>query len=204
MNTNVTVRLPDTAAARGRIAPKHFAHVVYRTPRFAQMIDWYRTVLEAEVVLQNPMLCFMTYDDEHHRIAFANQPGLKDRPTDAAGVEHVAYTYGSLADLAATYQRLKTAGITPYWCINHGFTLSMYYEDPDRNRVELQVDLFDDAEATTRWLEQSDFGTNPLGVKFDPDEFVRRLADGGNLDDILIRRRIGPEELLAQLPEGGL
>ena len=201
---DLTVRLPETAEARGRIAPKHFAHIVYKTPRFAEMIDWYATVLECEPVLKNELLCFMTYDDEHHRIAIANQPHLEDKPKNVAGVEHCAYTYGSLEDLAATYERLKAAGITPYWCINHGFTLSMYYADPDDNRVELQVDLFDDAEATTAWLEQSDFATNPLGVKFDPDEFVRRLRAGEDLTDLLERRRIDPSELFDQLPEGGL
>ncbi|MEE4299925.1 MAG: VOC family protein [Pseudomonadales bacterium] len=201
---DLTVRLPETAEARGRIAPKHFAHIVYKTPRFAEMIDWYSTVLECEPVLKNDLLCFMTYDDEHHRIAIANQPQLKDKPADVAGVEHCAYTYGSLADLAATYERLKAAGITPYWCINHGFTLSMYYRDPDRNQVELQVDLFDDAAATTAWLEQSDFASNPIGVKFDPDEFARRLKAGEDLSDILERRRIDPSELHGQFPEGGL
>jgi hypothetical protein len=106
---DLTVRLPETAEARGRIAPKHFAHIVYKTPRFAEMIDWYATVLECEPVLKNELLCFMTYDDEHHRIAIANQPHLKDKPKDTAGVEHCAYTYGTLEDLAATYERLKAS-----------------------------------------------------------------------------------------------
>jgi len=41
------------------------------------MIEWYRTVFEAEVVHQDPALVFMTYDDEHHRFAFANLSLLK-------------------------------------------------------------------------------------------------------------------------------
>lgn len=201
---NLIVRVPETAAARGRIAPRHFAHIVYRTPRYEEMVDWYRTVLEAEVVLQNDLLCFMTYDDEHHRIAFANMPHLKDKPADCAGVEHSAYTYGSLEDLAATYRRLRDSGITPFWCINHGMTLSMYYQDPDANRVELQVDLFPDAAATTAWLEQSDFATNPLGVKFDPEEFLAKVERGDDMREFLKRRVIDPSELMAQLPEQGL
>ena len=54
--SDLTVRLPETAAARGRVAPRHFAHIVYKTPRFEEMIAWYATVLEAEPVLKNELL----------------------------------------------------------------------------------------------------------------------------------------------------
>jgi hypothetical protein len=80
----------------------------------------------------------------------------------------------------------------------------MYYRDPDANQVELQVDLFDSAADTTAWLEQSDFATNPLGVKFDPEEFVGRLRAGEDLTDLLERRRIDPSELFDQFPDEGL
>ena len=52
------------------VKPVKFAHVVYMTRRFEQMIAWYRDVFEAEVVYENPALAFLTYDDEHHRFAF--------------------------------------------------------------------------------------------------------------------------------------
>ena len=32
--------------------PSKFAHVVYSTRRFAEMIDWYQSVFEAKVVYQ--------------------------------------------------------------------------------------------------------------------------------------------------------
>jgi catechol 2,3-dioxygenase-like lactoylglutathione lyase family enzyme len=59
------------------VKPVKFAHVVYMTRRFDEMIRWYRNVFEAEVVYENPALAFLTYDDEHHRFAFANLDVLK-------------------------------------------------------------------------------------------------------------------------------
>ena len=53
------------------VKPVKFAHVVYQTRRFDEMLSWYRNVFEAEVVYENPALAFLTYDDEHHRFAFA-------------------------------------------------------------------------------------------------------------------------------------
>ena len=58
-----------------KIAPAKFAHAVLRTTRFKEMIDWYRTVLNAKIAYENNFLVFMTYDDEHHRIAIAAFPG---------------------------------------------------------------------------------------------------------------------------------
>ena len=57
--------------------PSKFAHVVYRTRRFEEMLRWYQTVFGAKVQFQNPGLAFLTYDDEHHRFAIANMSVLK-------------------------------------------------------------------------------------------------------------------------------
>ena len=75
-----------------RIVPAKFAHAVLRTNKFKQMVDWYKTVLLAEVVFENQMLAFMTYDDEHHRLAIAAFPGIEDRAPRGAGLEPTART----------------------------------------------------------------------------------------------------------------
>ncbi|MFI5001323.1 MAG: DUF1028 domain-containing protein, partial [Reyranellales bacterium] len=46
-----------------RIRPARFVHVVYRTRRFEQMVQWYETVFDATVRYQNPVLAFLSYDD---------------------------------------------------------------------------------------------------------------------------------------------
>ena len=163
--------------------PSKFAHIVYRTRRFEEMIRWYETVFEARVQHKNPALAFLTYDDEHHRFAFANlealDPGGKASEGKAdVGVDHVAYTYASLRDLADTYARLKKQGIKPYWPIRHGPTLSLYYKDPDGNRIEFQVDCFASAEEANAYMSGDAFSANPIGVNFDPDQLVEQLKKG--------------------------
>ena len=127
-------------------------------------------MLGAEVVHADGVLAFLTYDDEHHRIAIARIPGLEDQPPLAAGTDHVAFTHADLGDLLYTYARLKSEGIEPYWCINHGPTTSMYYKDPDGNSIELQVDNFPTAEETNRWMRER-------RVRREPDR--RRLRSRG-------------------------
>ena len=58
-------------------APSKFAHVVYNTHRYREMIDWYLMVFEARVQHGDDRLTFLTYDDEHHRFAFADRKSTR-------------------------------------------------------------------------------------------------------------------------------
>ena len=176
-----------------RIRPAKFVHVVYRTRRFEPMIAWYQAVFDARVQYQNPALAFLTYDDEHHRFAFANLSVLQPEGSDldrrgSIGVDHVAYTYPSLPDLLAHYSQLKEMGIRPYWCVHHGITVSMYYADPDGNQLEFQVECCASAEEANAFMSGPDFAVNPIGVEFDPDEWLARLRRGTPAEELLLRR----------------
>jgi catechol-2,3-dioxygenase len=176
-----------------RIRPMKFVHVVYRTRRIEQMVQWYQAVFGAKVQYQNPALAFLTYDDEHHRFAFANLDVLKPETTEGArrgliGVDHLAYTYASLQDLLENYAQLKAQGIKPYWCVHHGITVSMYYADPDGNQMEFQVDCFDSSEDANAFMEGPHFAANPIGVEYDPDDWLARLRAGTPPSEFLVRR----------------
>lgn len=157
------------------VAPAKLAHVVLKTGRLEEMINWYAEVLDGRPVFTNEMLGFMTYDDEHHRVAFLGVGSSVTPGMEHTGLEHFAFTYEKLGDLVDNYKRLKGKGIEPVWVINHGMTVSMYYADPDGNRVELQIDNFPDAESTQAYLLSDEFQKNPIGVEFDPDDFVTRF-----------------------------
>jgi len=175
------------AGDRGRIVPCKLAHVVRRTPRFEEMVRWYCTVLGAEVVHSNGMLAFLTYDDEHHRLAIAGIPGLPDQPGMTAGTDHIAFTFADLGDLLYTFRRLKAEGIEPYWCVNHGPTISMYYHDPDGSGVELQIDTMPTAGAIDAWMRSGAFDSNPIGVVFEPEELIRRYESCEPLETLTVR-----------------
>jgi hypothetical protein len=133
------------------------------------------------------ILAFLSYDDEHHRIAIAGLPGLEDAPMMSAGTDHIAFAHRDLGDLLQTYERLAGEGIEPYWAINHGPTTSLYYKDPDGNKVELQVDNFATAEACNAWMRGGEFAQNPIGVTFDPRELVARYRAGEPLERLCAR-----------------
>lgn len=170
-------------------SPAKFAHVVYQTRRYDEMIAWYEDVFEAKVVHRDPALAFLTYDDEHHRFAFANldlmRPGGDPDARGEIGTNHVAYTYADTGALLGTYARLKARGIEPYWRIHHGTTLSLYYRDPDGNRMEFQVDALPMEEAV-RYMQSETFHANPVGVEWDPGAMIARRNAGASEAELLV------------------
>jgi catechol-2,3-dioxygenase len=176
-------------------SPKKLSHIVLQTNRRTEMRDWYCTVLGAEVLHENNFICFISYDDEHHRVAFIDPGPLADKkPVEGktaraggeVGLHHVAFTMGSLDDLAENYLRLKTRGISPHRCVNHGITTSMYYYDPDRNQVELLVDNFEDAlEGQAYMRGRSARDKNPVGVDYNPEELVERVRKGLRVEELV-------------------
>ncbi len=178
--------------------PSKLAHVVFQTNRMPEMRDWYCTVLGGHVIYENPHLSFICYDDEHHRVALIDFGPLAPRDpaagselmvkaTEPPGLHHVAFTFGSMEEFLGTYVRLKGSAICPFFCVNHGPTTSMYYRDPDGNRIELQIDNFATAEEGQAWMHSAAFDKNPIGVEFDPDELVKRFQAGVPLEELVAR-----------------
>jgi catechol-2,3-dioxygenase len=169
---------------RGIVSPTKLAHFVLVTRDMRRLRDWYLTVLQGRVVYEDPILSFITYDDEHHRIAIGALPGVEEREAGLrVGLHHTAFTYRDLGALLFTYRRLKERGIVPFWTINHGPTMSMYYRDPDGNRIELQVDNFAAAEEANDFMRVH-FAENPIGILFDPEELIKRYEAGVPLEEL--------------------
>lgn len=172
MKAHGTTRLDEN------IVPTKLAHYVIRAKDFPRMLEWYRTVFHLKTSFEAPVIAFLTYDDEHHRIAFLNTAHLPAPDTMRTGVDHVAFTYASLGHLLLNWERLKKQGIEPFWCINHGMSTSMYYRDPDGNEIELQVDNFPTMEECKAWFASEAFAANPIGVDYDPAVLLAKLRSG--------------------------
>lgn len=179
--------------AAGRVkSPSKLAHIVFRTNNFEKMVEYYKTFLGADISYENDVLCFLRYDDEHHRVAITGLPGTTDKVRESSGLHHTALTFDTLDDLMESHQQRKTIGIEPSWCVNHGPTTSIYYKDPDGNEIETQVDSFDTNDEANEFMASKFFAENPIGTEFDPENLIERLALREDHRAIKRRVEIGP------------
>jgi catechol 2,3-dioxygenase-like lactoylglutathione lyase family enzyme len=197
--------------------PISLAHIVLHTSpeHYRPMIDFYCKILKAEITCDGPLMCFLRYDYEHHRIAIVNEPKLTPVPEGVlhAGLDHIAFGYKTLTDLARTYVGLRDhpeGSLLPVWTTNHGPTTSLYYRDPDRNKIELQVDNFDFPEEANAFMGGPDYVDNPIGSDFDAEQWAayvlgKAKEDGSeglteqDIKDLKKRPNVG---IRHELPDG--
>ena len=188
------------------IHPK-FHHFNLKTTRLQELIDFYRTLVGAEVVFQFEGGAWLSNDAANHRIALLAFPNFVDDPEKdtRTGMHHSAFEYASFEELNSSYLRLKEREITPALCLDHGMTLSYYYADPDGNHVELQVDCFGDWSASKEWMRKSEqFAANPIGMFVDPEQVAADHASGLTFAGIHAKAMAGgyaPDQPPVEIPE---
>ena len=167
---------------------KYISHYGLRTRNLAEMVEWYKKFLDAEVQHDMGFGAFMTFDDDHHRIVIFSDDETVDKRSNSAGVDHIGIGLPDFKSLVENYERLKAQGIKPALPVNHGFTTSLYYNDPDGNQIELTVDNFRTKEECRQWVrsEKMAAAMKPpnFGEVFDPEELVRMFHAGSSDEEL--------------------
>ena len=120
-------------------------HVVIKVRDRARAEAFYTGVLGLKKVAYYEQLNMSFYSlGDHHDFAIQalgpDAPGPIDH---GVGLQHVAFKIGESLDvLRAAKGELDAAGIATV-PVDHGVTKSLYFQDPDGNRIEVYVDVSD-------------------------------------------------------------
>ena len=180
-------------------------HFGVETRHLERMLDWYAKVVgmvtirstanpwgsEADMTMS---AAFVSNDRANHRIALFATPELKEDTDKHAHtkLQHVAFEYATIDDLLNTYTRLKGLLIEPVLTVDHGPTISFYYEDPDGNSVELFFDNFGDWDKSREYMRTSpEFRKNAMGTFVDADKLVAARQAGMSLAELHRRAYAG-------------
>lgn len=75
--------------------------------------------------------------DEHHQLVLNPRPS---RPVSDSSLDHISFRVGSLGSIRTIYSALTTAPNTSLEAVSHGTTWSIYFRDPEGNRLEVFTD----------------------------------------------------------------
>lgn len=115
-----------------------FAHIGIYVADPAAMVDFYTRVLGLAVTdrarIRGADLTFLSRNpDEHHQIVLVPGRDLAHPST----INQISFRAVSMAELRRVHRRLvaeRVAGLSP---INHGGSWSIYFLDPEGNRIEV-------------------------------------------------------------------
>jgi len=130
-------------AARPTLSFSHVGIFVRDVPR---MEDFYTRVMGFAVTdrgeLDTPrgrvFIVFLTRDPrEHHQIILAS-----GRPAELPfnPINQISFRMGDFAGLREMYRAIQGEAVTEVSPVSHGNALSVYFRDPEGNRLELFVD----------------------------------------------------------------
>ena len=144
-----------------------FHHTTFATLKLDEMVEFYEAVAGLEPVYHGTDGAWLTNDEANHRIALLALPELKAAVDKGhtVGLHHTAFEYGDFHLWLDNYERLAEKGIRPFLNLDHGMTMSMYYQDPEGNGVEIQFDTFGSWKKSKEWMWASqEFSANPTPV----------------------------------------
>ena len=120
--------------------PRFLGHVNVYVRNAEKAHKWYEDLLGLHTYDYIPgVAAFMSADLENSHELALMQVG-DDAPSQLqgqVGLNHMAWSMGSLDDLKEMYQRIKDRNIPIEHVSDHGISLGIYIKDPDGNGIEV-------------------------------------------------------------------
>jgi catechol 2,3-dioxygenase len=150
-----------------------FSHVGLYVMEMARMVDFYTRVLGFAVTdggkLGPATLTFLSRDPrEHHQIVLVEgrPTGLPDRI-----VNQVSFRVDTLGELQLFYRRIRAEAPRELAPVTHGNAWSVYFRDPEGNRIEVFTDT--DWYVTQPVREPVDLDRSEDAIRRETEAFCR-------------------------------
>jgi catechol-2,3-dioxygenase len=120
-----------------------WSHAVLNVRDLEKMLEFYGDVLGFTISDRGPLgpgapeIVFMSNDPgEHHQIAMV--PVREEEPKGESGnpLNHMAFRVESFDDVKTMHERLSALSVEML-PLSHGNTLSLYFDDPEGNGLEI-------------------------------------------------------------------
>ena len=122
-------------------------HIVLNVHNTEISTKFYSELLGMEVVSRNEQgtSAFLSFGTQHHDLALFSAP--TDSEQGQLGLNHLALQIeGGPEEIEKFQKKLEDRGVRIDRIRNHGITSSVYFMDPDNNRVEVFCELMEKEE----------------------------------------------------------
>lgn len=116
-------------------------HVRFSVRDLDRAIRFYSGIMNMRLVERvDDEFAFLSGSDSHHDVALQQaQVDSPAPPSQATGVDHVAFEVRGKAEFARAFKAATDAGLEVK-AIDNGISWSLYFADPEGNRLELYCD----------------------------------------------------------------
>jgi catechol 2,3-dioxygenase len=128
------------------IQARKLGHIVLKVRDAQKSREFYMRALGLQLAHEDLKrgAVFLSFGTQHHDLALF-QLATGEAPQAAQpGLHHSAWQLGSFEELQAAHRELRALGIPVESSVEHNVTRSVYFADPDGNRVELYCDMVED------------------------------------------------------------
>ncbi len=128
------------------IRARKLGHVVLKVRDAQKSKEFYTRALGLKLAYEDTDrgAVFLSVGTQHHDLALFQLATGAAPDAAQPGLHHMAWQLGSFEELQAAHRELRALGIPVESTIEHNVTRSVYFHDPDGNRVELYCDMVDD------------------------------------------------------------
>jgi catechol 2,3-dioxygenase len=134
------------------IQAKKLGHVVLKVRDAAKSKEFYVKTLGLKVAHEDLKrgTVFLSFGTEHHDLAVFQMASGEAPSAEQPGLHHMAWQLASFDELRDAHRELLALGVPIEATTEHNVTRSIYFPDPDGNRVELYCDMVENGFETMR------------------------------------------------------
>ncbi len=158
-------------------ADARIGHVHLKVADIKRSLDFYCGLLGFELTATyGSDAAFISAGGYHHHIGMNTwfSKNAPSAPQHSAGLYHTAILYPTKKDLAIVLKRLMDARYPLAGASDHGVSLALYLDDPDKNGVELYWDRPQD-----QWPRNADGSLAMFTGPLDVDDLMKEISSSG-------------------------
>jgi len=150
------------------IQARKLGHIVLKVRDARRSRDFYTQALGLKVAHEDfeHGAVFLSFGKEHHDLGLFQLATGEPPASSQPGLHHTAWLLGSFEELQAAHGELQRLGVPVESIVEHNVSRSIYFHDPDGNRVELYCDMVTDGFEAMRTLgprrDQLDIATGEV------------------------------------------